>query len=589
MLNALGKDYDVRASIQQLSTERPLVGAEIGVHEGYNAYSILNHLNIKKLYLIDPYVPYDWSQTAGEYGSKEAEDKAKKLLEPFHNKIEWLKMSSDKAVNFIPDNHLDFVYIDGDHTHKQGKSDILNWHLKVKNGGMVAGHDFFIGGIRQAILELYGSYFDTGVNDEKIIVKNDGIKDWWHIKKDNDDIKRKLSALEQDVVIGTFTHRDTYIGKLKASVDKYLPGIEFLSVIEDGPININMERLRQKFLKTGKRFWVFLDDDIQFLDSDIIRKAVYDLLTHRFGLIGVYSTYDPNYILGSDNLECKELGWVPGYFQMVDSKYLRDVTPDLDLPDPCTAIDTSYCVTARSLGYRIGISPSVVYHQYKEIQLNKRAEEITHRYVREKWGQFYFKNAVYIPNVVGKIPRTLEQNRRTLVAWQQERFNRPKKEGVIRLNIGCGETHPPSYINSDIESDTADIIHDMRQLPYKNETVDEISSHHSLEHIPYIDSEKTLIEFYRVLKVGGYLDIGIPDLTLCCRKYLDDERLIHLIYGWQRKMDNSSDALDKNQIHKSGYSKKGLISILEKIGFKILDSYNYDGNGTPSVWVFAQK
>ena len=38
---------------------RSLVAAEIGVLRGANTINILRHLNIRKLYLIDPYLMYD--------------------------------------------------------------------------------------------------------------------------------------------------------------------------------------------------------------------------------------------------------------------------------------------------------------------------------------------------------------------------------------------------------------------------------------------------------------------------------------------------------------------------------------------------
>ncbi len=44
--------------LKNRSFERVFVGAEIGVASGDNALSICEELNIKKLFLIDPYIPY---------------------------------------------------------------------------------------------------------------------------------------------------------------------------------------------------------------------------------------------------------------------------------------------------------------------------------------------------------------------------------------------------------------------------------------------------------------------------------------------------------------------------------------------------
>ena len=84
----------------------------------------------------------------------------------------------------------------------------------------------------------------------------------------------EYNILEKDVVMGVFTHRVDYLSSLISSIKEFLPDIQFIVKISDGSINENMEKLRQDFLCTNKRFWVFLDDDIQFLDSNIIKNAV---------------------------------------------------------------------------------------------------------------------------------------------------------------------------------------------------------------------------------------------------------------------------------------------------------------------------
>ena len=53
-----------------------------------------------------------------------------------------------------------------------------------------------------------------------------------------------VSVLEQDCVLGSFSHTDKYIGTLKKSVDKFLPNIQFLTYIGDGPVNINMTHMQ---------------------------------------------------------------------------------------------------------------------------------------------------------------------------------------------------------------------------------------------------------------------------------------------------------------------------------------------------------
>ncbi len=211
--------------------------------------------------------------------------------------------------------------------------------------------------------------------------------------------------LEKDIVMGTFTNIPDYLPALIESVNKFYPDVEFILQLDNLPINANMEELRKKFLATGKRFWLFLDHDIEFLYPDTLRIALETLMRGRYGLVGVYSTFDP-YYNHDGNLVEREVGWVPGYFQMVDSFRFGDIQPDLNLPDANTSIDTSYCCSIRAKGGKIGIASSCVYHVWKPIP-NWNGQEIvriTDEYLYKKWGNYYKDTIVDCGCIVGRIP-----------------------------------------------------------------------------------------------------------------------------------------------------------------------------------------
>lgn len=48
---------------------------------------------------------------------------------------------SPHAAYLVPDE-LDFVFLDGDHSHEGIASDIAAWWPKIKRGGLLGGHDF---------------------------------------------------------------------------------------------------------------------------------------------------------------------------------------------------------------------------------------------------------------------------------------------------------------------------------------------------------------------------------------------------------------------------------------------------------------
>jgi predicted O-methyltransferase YrrM len=51
-------------------------------------------------------------------------------------------MSMD-AVDDIPDNSLDFVFIDANHAFDYVMLDLIYWTKKVRPGGIVSGDDYF--------------------------------------------------------------------------------------------------------------------------------------------------------------------------------------------------------------------------------------------------------------------------------------------------------------------------------------------------------------------------------------------------------------------------------------------------------------
>lgn len=138
-------------------------GAEIGVSEGENAKSILKELNIDKLYLIDI-----WG------GHKIVH--YKELITHFktEKRVEIIKRSSSIAVEQFKDNSLDFVYIDANHSYLEVYHDIEIWSKKVKEGGIVAGHDVL------NILSVLEAVSDYCKDNQIIFYLN--LPDWYFMK-----------------------------------------------------------------------------------------------------------------------------------------------------------------------------------------------------------------------------------------------------------------------------------------------------------------------------------------------------------------------------------------------------------------------
>jgi predicted O-methyltransferase YrrM len=53
-----------------------------------------------------------------------------------------LRGKTTEVINQIPNESLDFAYIDGDHTLKGIAIDLINVYPKIKDGGWIGGDDF---------------------------------------------------------------------------------------------------------------------------------------------------------------------------------------------------------------------------------------------------------------------------------------------------------------------------------------------------------------------------------------------------------------------------------------------------------------
>jgi len=124
--------------IQKIN-RRYLVGCEVGVCEGCLSSYLLQRFPKLFLYMVDSYEDKNiWGRVTAE----KAIHTAYKSTCAFVNRRSIVVSRSEQAVQNIADQSLDFVYIDADHTYKQVKNDLYLWMPKVKDGGILMGHDY---------------------------------------------------------------------------------------------------------------------------------------------------------------------------------------------------------------------------------------------------------------------------------------------------------------------------------------------------------------------------------------------------------------------------------------------------------------
>lgn len=109
---------------------------EIGVAEGINAHSILSNLNIKKIYLIDSYLPcFDKGKKTTRYMGLYYF--AVKRLDEYKDKIIFLKYRWEDVIDKIPDN-IDYFYYDAMGTEKSMLECLYTFYPKIKKGGVLS-------------------------------------------------------------------------------------------------------------------------------------------------------------------------------------------------------------------------------------------------------------------------------------------------------------------------------------------------------------------------------------------------------------------------------------------------------------------
>jgi autotransporter strand-loop-strand O-heptosyltransferase len=199
----------------------------------------------------------------------------------------------------------------------------------------------------------------------------------------------------------------------------------------------------------------------------------------------------------------------------------------------------------------------------KENHLRDRAVKLS-KYIREaySWDNAALKAKEIIDDLVRKKHHEVL---RTVSSGKE-----------IKLNLGCGNDIRPGYINIDRFNNTGqvDLCSDFTVLPFRSESVSEIYASHIFEHVGINDVYEVIEEWKRVLKIGGKLEIRVPNLEREVKVWLnakDEEKWFHThrIYGSQSHPGNS---------HYCGFTAGSLKWLLTCLGLKV-ESSQLNDNG----------
>lgn len=200
---------------------------------------------------------------------------------------------------------------------------------------------------------------------------------------------------------------------------------------------------------------------------------------------------------------------------------------------------------------------------------------------------------------------------------------------MIRLNLGCASNLLDGYVN--IDQDNIDVIkeryphilfpkdaivytYDVFNLPYDNETVDEIIADGFIEHLSFLEEKLIFEEIKRVLKPGGVLNFSVPNFEKVVKLWLeaeddwqdfyrlDDEAIAqkHWFGTYTYEPKNRWGYLTaqlygsqhgEGQYHQNCYTAKKINAMLTKLGFSHINitEFQWKGDRDPMLRTIAIK
>lgn len=178
----------------------------------------------------------------------------------------------------------------------------------------------------------------------------------------------------------------------------------------------------------------------------------------------------------------------------------------------------------------------------------------------------------------------------------------------MKLHLGCGKNIKDGYINIDkFYKDERVLNYDISNLPYENNSVDEILTEHVIEHIPFKDEKMFWDECFRVLKPGGILQTECPDMEWLCKQFLkskDDFKEFYKVGSPDHYFGNGKSINHRwgmitthffgnqngdGQFHYNGYTEGKLLAISKLIGFSDVNIMKICNKGAHCLVSYFKK
>lgn len=154
-------------------------GAEIGVHRGRLTRFLLLKNKELTMYAIDLWGRNYRVMSENERDRRKRENQ-RAIYRDFHNatrsfrnRVKVLRGISWNMADNIKDGSLDFIFVDADHAEDSFRNDLKAWIPKVKETGLISGHDYSFPGVNKVITEMIPNVSLAGYDDVWYIFKKD--------------------------------------------------------------------------------------------------------------------------------------------------------------------------------------------------------------------------------------------------------------------------------------------------------------------------------------------------------------------------------------------------------------------------------
>lgn len=106
---------------------------------------------------------------------------------------------------------------------------------------------------------------------------------------------------------------------------------------------------------------------------------------------------------------------------------------------------------------------------------------------------------------------------------------------VCRVHFGCGAITPAGWMNVDRKRGPGIDVHRdiVDGLPFRDDSVDYITSQHALQDLRIFQQVPAMAELRRVLRPGGVLRLGLPDLDRAIDAYRAGRRDYFVAREWE--------------------------------------------------------